>query len=90
MATQTAPAADSPPTHMLGAIVVTCLCFLPIGLVAVAFAWRTSTLNAAGDQARALRASRAARRWIIATVVVGLVVDLVLAAALALLGAFGS
>lgn len=90
MATEAVPASDAPPTYLVGSIIATCLCFLPLGLVAVVFAWRTSALNAAGDPDRASRASRSARRWLIATVAVGVVVDLILASALALLGAFGT
>lgn len=90
MAPDTAEATQVPRTHLLGAVLVTCLCFLPLGLVAVVFAWRTSRLNEAGEFDRARRSSRAAMGWLIATIVVGVLLDVTLGAALALLGAFGS
>jgi hypothetical protein len=90
MAAQAAPAAPAPRTHLVWAILVTCLCFLPLGLIAIAYAWRTSVLIGRGDLERARRTSRAAKGWAITALVVGILVDAILIAALALLGAFGS
>ncbi len=75
-------------THLGWAVAVSVLCFLPLGLVALAYGLRASSLAARGDLDRARRASRAARRWIIATAVVGLLVNAALATVLALMGAF--
>ena len=90
MAAQTAPAAPTPRTHLVWAVLVTCLCFLPLGLIAVGFAWRTSVLIGRGDLDQARRSSRAAKGWAITALIVGIVVDIVLLGALALLGAFGT
>lgn len=90
MAAQAAPAAPAPRTYLVWAVLVTGLCFLPLGLIAVAFAWRTSVLIDRGDLDRARRTSRAAKGWAITALVVGILVDIVLLAALALLGAFGT
>lgn len=90
MAELTAPAVPEPRTHLVWAVLVSCLCFLPIGLIAVAFAWRTSVLIGRGDLERARRSSRAAKGWAITALIVGILVDIVLLGALALLGAFGT
>ncbi len=94
MVTDAAPAADevqtAPPTRLVWAILATCLCFVPLGLIAVAFAWRTSVLNRRGEFTRARRTSRAALGWSITTIVIGVIVDAILAASLGLLGAFGT
>ena len=65
------------------------LCFLPLGVVSVVCAVRSDQAAAAGDVIRAAGLRRAAKRWAIAALVVGLVIDLVLLAFLLLLGAFG-
>ena len=49
---------------------------------------RVNTAVAEGRADDAARASRAARRWLVATVVVGLLIYLLLAVTFALLGAF--
>ena len=90
MAEDSAPAPIAAPTHLVGAVLVSCLCFLPLGLIAVALAWRTAVLNREGRFERAARTSRAAKAWLITALVVGVLVDLALIAALALLGAFGT
>ena len=78
-----------PPRSYLGwSVAATVLCFLPLGLVAVAYGLRVQRALADGDEQKAARMSRVARRWLIATVVVGILVWLVLAVALLLLGAF--
>lgn len=82
------------PVRLLGldviwwAIAVTALCFLPLGLVAVAYCLRATAAADRGEQARALRSLHVARRWVVAAIVVGLVVDLLILAVLLLLGAF--
>lgn len=77
-------------THLGWAAVVTALCFLPLGLVAVVYSLRAARALQAGDEAAARRSARVARRWIVATVIVGLIVDVGLLAVLLLLGAFSS
>lgn len=86
-----APAGQEPVRTYLGwAAVVSALCFLPIGLVALAYSLASARALAAGDDARARRRSRVALRWIVVAVLAGLVVDGVLVAVLAALGAFSS
>ena len=70
-------------------IVVTALCFLPLGLLAALFAWRSDRAVAAGDLESARRSARAARGWTIAAAVVGLVVNGLILTTFLLLGAFG-
>lgn len=65
------------------------LCFLPLGLIAVYFGLRSQSAQASGDHARSASAARVARRWFFATVIVGLLVELGILAALLLLGAGG-
>lgn len=77
-------------THLGWAAAVTALCFLPLGLIAVVYSLRSARALEAGDELTARRSARVARRWILATVIVGLLVDLGLLAVLLLLGAFSS
>lgn len=87
-------AAGQPPEGTAGAtpwvwiIACTMLCFLPLGLVAIGFGLSADRARQAGDLERSRRAVRASRGWVIAAIVVGLLVDGVIAATLALLGAF--
>ena len=89
-ATDLNPQHEAPPTYLGWAIGVTAFCFLPFGLVAVYLGWRSAKATGNGDLARAERSSKAARCWLIAAVVVGVLLDLVIVAALGLLGAFPS
>ena len=89
-ATARKPRHKAPPTYLGRAIVSTAFCFLPFGLVAVYLGWRSAKATGNGDLARAERSSKAARCWLIAAVVVGVLLDLVIVAALGLLGAFPS
>lgn len=85
------PTGDEPVrTHLGWAAAVTALCFLPLGIVAVVYSLRSSRALEAGDEPTARRTARVARRWIVATVVVGLMVDMGLLAVLLVLGAFSS
>lgn len=80
---------QQPPRDHLGwALAATVLCFLPLGLVAVYFGLRANRAVAEGRLEDAGRDSRRTRRWLIATVVVGVLVWAVLALAILLLGAF--
>lgn len=87
-------AADQPAAGTVSAtpwvwiIVCTMLCFLPLGLVAIGFGIRADRSRQAGDLERCRRAVRACRGWLIAAVVVGLLVDGIIAVTLLLLGAF--
>lgn len=74
-------------THLAWAVLVSALCFLPIGLVAVLYSLRASRALTAGDAERAGRLARVSRRWIIVTIVLGLLLDAALIGVFALLGA---
>jgi hypothetical protein len=63
------------------------LFFLPLGLVAAIYGFRTSRLVQAGDLAGAQVASRRARRWNIAGMIVGGVLWAFIVTGLLLLGA---
>ena len=75
-------------TYLGWSVAATALCFLPLGIIALVFGLRTSRAVAEGRTDDARRASRVARRWLVATVIVGIVVYVFLAAVLALLGAY--
>ena len=75
-------------THLGWAVASAVLCFLPLGLIAVVYAVLAHQSLAAGERAKAERQARVARRWLVAAIVVGVIVDLILAAAFVLLGAF--
>ena len=89
-ATDLHPQHEAPPTYLGWAIGVTACCFLPFGLFAVYFGWRSARATVRGNLVRAKGSSKAARRWLIAAVVVGVLIDLVIVASLGLLGAFPS
>lgn len=80
----------APPTRLGWAIAATALCFLPVGLVAVYHSLRCASLIEAADLEAAARASARAKNWLIATVVIGLLVDLFILLVLLLLGAFAT
>lgn len=79
-----------PRTYLGWGVAATVLCFLPLGLIVVLQGLRTNRALADGRMDDAARTSRSARRWLVATIVVGVLVDLLIAAALLLLGAFSS
>jgi hypothetical protein len=80
-----------PPRAYLGwGLVTTVLCFLPLGLVALYYGFRTNRAMLEGREEDARRASATTRRWLIATIVIGLLTWLLLALAVLLLGAFSS
>lgn len=85
------PGGPPPPTartYLAWSLAATALCFLPLGIVALVFGLKTNRANAEGRHDDAVRSGRVARRWLVATVVVGVLVYLLLAAVLALLGAY--
>jgi hypothetical protein len=90
---ESVPGSAPPPatrTYLGWSVAATCLCFLPLGIIAVVYALRAASAVGAGDAAAAARSARVARRWLVATVVVGLGVYAVIAVALAMLGAFST
>ena len=81
---------EAPRTYLGWSLAMTVLCFVPLGLVALYHGWRTAQAIEAADAGTAAQQSRRARRWLIATVIVGALVDLVLLVAFVLLGAFAT
>lgn len=78
-----------PPRSYLGwGLFATVACFLPLGIVTLYYGLRTQRAVAEGRLQEAVHASHVARGWLIATIVIGLLVYLFLAAVLGLLGAF--
>ena len=64
-----------PPTYMVWAIVTTILCCLPAGVVAIVYSSMVSSKYFAQDYEGARRASRNAEVWIIASIVLGVIVN---------------
>lgn len=76
--------------HLVWSIIAAALFFLPLGLIAVVFSWRTGVWKRRDDPARARRNSRLALVFIIVTIIVGVLVYGGLLGALLALGAFSS
>lgn len=79
-----------PRTYLWWAVAATALCFAPLGILTLFFAVRTLSRINHDDLEGAARWSRLARRWLIITVVIGVIVNLVLLVVLGLLGAFST
>lgn len=75
---------------MWWSVLVSALCLLPVGLVAVVYCLRAVRAADRGDYAFAQRCWRVARRWVFVAIALGLAVDLFILAVLLLLGAFGN
>ena len=61
------------PNHLVWAILVTILCCIPFGIVAIVYAAQVNGMLNAGDYDGAKRASGNARTWAIVSMVAGLV-----------------
>lgn len=68
----------TPPTYMVGAILVTLFCFLPTGIAAIVFSSQVSAKANAGDLAGAAESSRKARLWVIVSLAAGVVAWIIL------------
>lgn len=68
------------PTHLVWAILVTLLCFLPTGIVAIVYATQVSNKLAVGDVAGAMDSSNKAKMWSIISVVAGIVLAIAVVA----------
>jgi hypothetical protein len=62
------------PNYLVWAIVVTLLCFLPTGIVAIVYASQVGSKLAAGDVAGARDSSNKAKMWTIISAVIGVVI----------------
>lgn len=83
--------AGHPPRDYLGwSLLATLFCFLPLGLVSLYYGLRTNRAMAAGRRDVAIHESHVTRGWLVATIVIGVLVYLFLAAVFAVLGAFAS
>jgi hypothetical protein len=69
-------------TYMVPAVLSTLLCFLPTGIAAIVYASQVASKQQVGDYAGALAASQKAKTWVIVTVVLGLIVDIIVIASL--------
>ena len=72
----TAPSSQYVPSHLAPAILVTLLCCLPFGIVAIVFAAQVNGKLQAGDYEGALRASNNAKTWCWVSFGAGLVIVL--------------
>ena len=71
-----APSSEHVPSHLAPAILVTLLCCLPFGIVAIVFAAQVNGKLQAGDYEGALRASNNAKTWCWVSFGAGLVIVL--------------
>jgi len=76
-----------PRTYLGWSIAAAVLCFLPTGLVATWYGSRVMSAVQAGEAESAVRASVLARRWLIVTLVLGVLAWLLIVVVLGLLGA---
>ncbi|QQL45317.1 CD225/dispanin family protein [Sulfuriroseicoccus oceanibius] len=60
------------PTYLWQSIVVTLLCCLPTGIVAIVYASKVNSLRLNGDQAGAQEASNNAKNWCLISLIVGI------------------
>ena len=68
-----------PDNYLAWAIIVTILCCLPFGIVAIIKAASVNTLWNAGNYEQAYEASAAAKKWVIISAIVGVVSSLIYA-----------
>ncbi len=68
-------------TYMVHAVLVTLLCCLPLGIVAILKASDVSKRQAAGDYVGARAASEEAKNWVLASVIFGLIAIVIIIAA---------
>lgn len=69
------PTDKMPPTYLVWAVVMTVLCCLPAGIVAIIFSCQVSSKFYAGDLAGAIHASERAQIWIIVSFVLGIMTN---------------
>lgn len=80
------PAPPMPKNYLVWAVVITLLCCMPAGIVAIVFAAQVSQRYYAGDYEAAERYSRRAQIWIIVSFVLGLLSSTIISPMMGLLG----
>jgi predicted secreted protein len=76
---QQPPAGQAPNSHLVWSILVTLFCCLPFGIVAIVKSSQVNGLWAQGRYAEAQASADSARKWVIWSVVIGLVVGIIYA-----------
>ncbi|MFT3990257.1 MAG: CD225/dispanin family protein [Luteolibacter sp.] len=82
-------AGEKIPTYLWQSIVVTCFCCLPFGVPAIVYAAKVDGLQARGDIAGALAASKSAKTWSIVSVCAWIVVVIIYAIVIGLAASSG-
>lgn len=80
------PAPPMPKNYLIWAVVMTVLCCMPAGVVAIVFAAQVSQRYYAGDYEGAERNSRRAQIWIIVSFVLGLLSSTIISPLMGLMG----
>lgn len=70
--TQSRPRPACPDSHMVGAVLVTIFCCLPLGIVAIVKANQVSSFYYHGDYDAALLASADAGKWVKISIILGI------------------
>ena len=76
-----------PPNYLVWSILVTLLCCLPGGIVAIVYSTQVSSRFLQGDYEGATASSRNARKWAIISAVAGAVIGIIYAIIIAVTGA---
>lgn len=69
-----------PPTHLVGAILVTLFCCLPFGIVAIIKAANTSSAISQGNYEQAAQSSAEASKWIKWSIICGVIYAIIVGA----------
>jgi hypothetical protein len=74
------PAGQAPSNHLVWSILVTLFCCIPFGIVAIVKSSQVNGLWAQGRYAEAQASADSARKWIIWSVVIGVIVNAIIIA----------
>ncbi|HKI43387.1 MAG TPA: CD225/dispanin family protein [Mycobacterium sp.] len=72
------PAGQAPSNHLVWSILVTIFCCIPFGIVAIVKSSQVNGLWAQGRYAEAQASADSAKKWVIWSVVVGLIVNAII------------
>jgi hypothetical protein len=75
------PSAQAPKNYLVWSILVTLFCCLPFGIVAIVKSSQVNGLYAQGRYAEAQASADSARKWVIWSVILGLIADVIAIAA---------